>query len=384
MKKVLIIHPSSDLYGSDKILINILSILNKESNINCTLIIPQYGPLIDIIKKEFPNITLLLYSQVPIIARKNFGIIGTLKFILAMVKFKIFLKESHLSSPDILYCNTLATTPISIFFHNTYKIIHVHEILNNKSIIHKIINRTATRLYKKIICVSQAVTNNLKEVANTNQKDKIITLHNGISFKDSKLSTASKFKVNEEKINFALIGRIKPEQKGQILFINSIAQLPKDLLDKAHFYLIGSTVKGQEYMLEEVKKTIQSLNLEHCIEIVPFIKNIETVYKSIDVSVVPSLIEDSFPTTVLESMYFSKPVIGTEIGGIPEMIINNVTGFTFPVNDSIKLAQYITFFIQNPEQIPIMGAEGRKNFQNKFTIEIFNEKYTKMLHNLIN
>lgn len=381
MKKVLIVHPSSDLYGSDKILINILKNMN---NINYTLIIPQNGPLIDILKKEFPNIKLYIYGQLPIIARKNFGIIGIFNFIISMINFSFFLKKNNLSNPDILYCNTLATTPISIFFHNTYKIIHVHEILNNRSIIHKIINKTAIKLYQKVICVSQAVSNNLKKVASANQKNKIITLHNGISFRESKLDTTQKFKVNEEKINFALIGRIKPEQKGQILFINSIAQLPKNLLDKAHFYLIGSTVKGQEYMLEEVKKTIQSLNLEHCIEIVPFIKNIETVYKSIDVSVVPSLIEDSFPTTVLESMYFSKPVIGTEIGGIPEMIINNVTGFTFPVNDSIKLAQYITFFIQNPEQIPIMGAEGRKNFQNKFTIEIFNEKYTKMLHNLIN
>ena len=381
MKKILIVHPSSDLYGSDKILINILKNMH---NINYTLIIPKNGPLIDILKKEFPNIQLFIYRQLPIIARKNFGIIGIFNFIISMIKFKIFLKKKNLTNPDILYCNTLATTPISLFFHKTYKIIHVHEILNNKSIIHKIINKTATKLYQQIICVSQAVNNNLKEVASFSEKNKLITIHNGISFKDSKLITTQNFEVDKSKINFALIGRIKPEQKGQILFINAIAQLPKNLLDKAHFYLIGSTVQGQEYMLDEVQKTIQHLKLENTIEIIPFIKNIETVYKAIDVSVVPSLIEDSFPTTVLESMYFGKPVIGTKIGGIPEMIINDVTGFTFPVNDTIKLTKYITFFIQNPQQISIMGAEGKNTYQNKFSIEIFNQKFTKLLYNLIN
>ena len=85
----------------------------------------------------------------------------------------------------------------------------------------------------------------------------------------------------------------------------------------------------------------------------------------------PSLVDDSFPTTVLEGMFFSKPVIGTRVGGIPEMIIDKQTGFISDRGDSEDLKENIKKIIANPELIEKMGAEGKKRFETNFTEELF-------------
>lgn len=379
MKKILIIHPSSEMYGSDKILVNILNILTSDNN--CTLIVPHYGPLIENICKQNININILYNDKIPLIARKNFSLMGFCKFLWSFITFNSFLKRQNLSNPDILYLNTLAVTPISFFFKHTYKVIHVHEILKNSSLIHKIINTVAVKFNNKIICVSEAVNKNLQVVSSNKEKEKIITVHNGITFNDNFVANneLQNFKTNKEKINFALIGRIKPQQKGQILLIHAIAKIPKELLEKSHFYFIGSTVSGQEYMYDEINNEINKFNLNNYITLIPFIKNIEIVYNNIDVSIVPSLIDDSFPTTVLESMYFSKPVIGSNMGGIPEMIVDKETGFIFQSNNGTELSNYVQYFIMNPDKIKAMGNKGKNVFNAKFTLEKFNQKYNKIL-----
>ena len=59
-------------------------------------------------------------------------------------------------------------------------------------------------------------------------------------------------------------------------------------------------------MQDELLENIEKMGLKKYVTIIPFIKEIESVYANIDVSLVPSTLADSFPTTILESMYFKK------------------------------------------------------------------------------
>ena len=290
------------------------------------------------------------------------------------------MKKNRLNSPTIVYLNTLAVTPSLFYFKNSIKLVHVHEILKNNNVLHRFINYLAIQYSNHIICVSNAVANNLKQIASS-KAYKITTIYNGISFNKENISIPSS-RIKSKSINFALIGRIKPAQKGQILLLEAISLLKQEYLEKARFYLIGGTVQGQEYMLDEVIKEIKQKNLEQFVQIIPFTKDIESIYNHIDVSIVPSLVDDSFPTTILESMYFKKPVIGTYIGGIPEMIESGRNGFTFTPNNASELSEHIAFFIQNPEKIEVMGKIGQEIFNKKFTLEIFNKNYMHFISNL--
>lgn len=165
--------------------------------------------------------------------------------------------------------------------------------------------------------------------------------------------------------------------------IEAINRLSEEELDKCHFYFVGSTVVGQEYMLDQVESKIKEYNLQLKITIIPFVKKIEIIYKAMDIIVVPSVFDDPFPTTVLEGMFFSKPVIGTNVGGISEMIDNGVTGYVIPRNDYITLSEKISFFLNNPIYIEEMGEKGKIRFTQLFSEDSFNKRFTQLIETFL-
>jgi glycosyltransferase involved in cell wall biosynthesis len=70
--------------------------------------------------------------------------------------------------------------------------------------------------------------------------------------------------------------------------------------------------------------------------------------KASSVVVVPSRIE-SLPTTIKEAFYLRIPVVGTNVGGIPELITNEVTGLLVPKNNPDKLSSAINRLLKNKE-----------------------------------
>jgi glycosyltransferase involved in cell wall biosynthesis len=63
--------------------------------------------------------------------------------------------------------------------------------------------------------------------------------------------------------------------------------------------------------------------------------------------------------TVVEAMALGKPVIGSAIGAIPEMVINNYTGILFEPGNSVELAEAINSWYNNPEEIQKLGKNAR-------------------------
>lgn len=381
LKQILFFHPSADLYGSDKILVYILK---NYIGFSKTLILPVRGPLLELLEKECPDVKVIISPDIPLIAKKYFTPKGVFRFFNQLLRFRRFLKDNHLDSPEILYLNTLAMSPLLFFFNgrNTKKIVHVHEILPNSSLIHKIINNTGLRWSDRVVCVSNAVLNNLKELQVNPHK--LTLIHNGISFSSESEVSSPPFEVDSNKTNFTLIGRIKPEKKGHKFLLDAIRALPDDILNKSHFYFVGSPVKGQEYMLNDLEEYIDRLALKDYVSIIPFVKQIESVYNQIDVSIVPSIEEDSFPTTILESMYFSSMVIGTRIGGIPEMIIDGQTGFIVDKKNPEELTEKIAWCINNTNKVREMGKNGKSVFESNFTTESFNNRYRLFIDQLYN
>ncbi|MDB5349804.1 MAG: glycosyl transferase group 1 family protein [Planctomycetota bacterium] len=89
-----------------------------------------------------------------------------------------------------------------------------------------------------------------------------------------------------------------------------------------------------------------------------------------DVFVAPSLYE-SFGIVFLEAMRLGKPVIGTDVGGIPEIVIHGETGLLVPANDPEQLAQAMLALASDSERRNRLGGSGLERFQSRFTIDEF-------------
>jgi len=84
----------------------------------------------------------------------------------------------------------------------------------------------------------------------------------------------------------------------------------------------------------------------------------EEVSKSL-FSVLPSIWYENYPYSAMESFALGKPVVGSDIGGIPELIKNGVTGITFTPRDIRDLREKIQYLLLNKELIYKMGNNAR-------------------------
>lgn len=91
-------------------------------------------------------------------------------------------------------------------------------------------------------------------------------------------------------------------------------------------------------------------------------------YQAADVYVHPSR-ADTFPNTVLEALACGTPVIASKVGGIPEQIIEGKTGYLVPEGDAGRMAEKITFLLENENLNRQMGCEAAEDSKKRFSLE---------------
>jgi len=106
------------------------------------------------------------------------------------------------------------------------------------------------------------------------------------------------------------------------------------------------------------------------------------IIKSSSIVVVPSRME-SLPTTVKEAFYLNVPVIGTDVGGIPELIINNETGIIVPPENPNELSQAVNELLSNKEKANKLAKNGNNFVKNNMTWDIVLPKYIKFYEQLL-
>lgn len=97
-----------------------------------------------------------------------------------------------------------------------------------------------------------------------------------------------------------------------------------------------------------------------------------------DIFVLPTF-NDCFPLVLLEAMSYGLPVVSTVEGGIPDIVLNEETGFLVPQRDACSLAAKLEVLIKEPNLRRMFGEAGKKRFLDHFTIEKFEENFIKVL-----
>ena len=87
-------------------------------------------------------------------------------------------------------------------------------------------------------------------------------------------------------------------------------------------------------------------------------------------TIVPSEWYEPFGFTILESFALGKPVIGANIGGIPELVENGQTGLLFNCGDAHDLAKKINYLLNNKELVVEMGRNARKKVEEEYNEDV--------------
>jgi len=106
------------------------------------------------------------------------------------------------------------------------------------------------------------------------------------------------------------------------------------------------------------------------------------VYSAADVFVIPSL-QDNLPNTVLEAMACGTPVVGFDVGGIPEMVRPGISGLVVPPHDVIALRAAIVGLLRDPARCAEMSENCRRISVENYALEVQARRYVEFYKRIV-
>jgi glycosyltransferase involved in cell wall biosynthesis len=166
--------------------------------------------------------------------------------------------------------------------------------------------------------------------------------------------------------------------KGQKFLVQAIPQVLAQLPDTRFF------IVGQGELMDELKQTASELGLEQQLVLTGFRRDVADFYRIADLFVMSS-VQEGLGTAVLDALAMAKPVVATDTGGLPEIIIDGKTGRLVAPADPAALAQGIVEMLTRPKAAQAMAEAGRDMVQKRFSIDAMVENniqvYKKVLAN---
>jgi glycosyltransferase involved in cell wall biosynthesis len=162
----------------------------------------------------------------------------------------------------------------------------------------------------------------------------------------------------------AITGQVS-EIKGIWEFIDAAALLVARGLP-ASFAVLGDDLKGGGALRVEAERVVAERGLGSHIRFLGFKPDAPRLLPAFDVIAVPSHVEPLGNAT-LEAMAAGLPVVGSRVGGIPEMIVEGETGLLVPPRDPASLAAAIESLVREPERAQRFGAAGRRRAADAFS-----------------
>lgn len=124
---------------------------------------------------------------------------------------------------------------------------------------------------------------------------------------------------------------------------------------------------GRGQLEAELKEQVNRLGLDKRVHFLGLRQDIPRILALLDIFVLPSLSE-GLSMAILEAMIAGKPVIATQVGGNPELVVDGETGFLVPPRDSQALASKIATLLTNRQQAIQFAERGKRRAEGQFSL----------------
>lgn len=188
--------------------------------------------------------------------------------------------------------------------------------------------------------------------------------------------TFSKSRVDESTMGeYGLyFGRIT-EEKGVETVIKAYEMLPEYKVK-----IMGDDTTEEAQRLKEYVK-------EHQLDNIEFLgfkggTELEEIIKRAKFTLIPSIWYDNLPNTALESFQYSKPVIASNIGSLPELVIDKYNGYLFEPGNYKQLAEKIKEF-DDEDKVKIMGENSRSRLEDRFAAKTHYDNLLKIFQKVM-
>ncbi len=224
---------------------------------------------------------------------------------------------------------------------------------------------------KKITVVSRDIKTSIQETMKEIIPDSIYVCYVGVDlsiYDSNKYNKTCRAQVRNElsiDINntvLATIARLDPG-KGLPYLLEAAVRIIQEHPN------VTFVIAGEGSERKRLEEMVYSLRISDHVVFTGFVDDIARLLSAADLIVHPSLAE-GVSNSVMEAMSMSKPVVTTDVGGIPELVIHGETGLMVPPMDSERLTESTLQLLKDKDQMKAMGAAGRKRVEAHFNRDI--------------
>jgi glycosyltransferase involved in cell wall biosynthesis len=170
-------------------------------------------------------------------------------------------------------------------------------------------------------------------------------------------------------------GRLSPE-KGFGILVAAAERVTKERAD------VGFVLFGDGPLREELRADIAQRGLGDRVILAGFRKNLDQWLPALDALAIPSFTE-GLPNVALEAFAARVPVVGTDVGGIPEVVEDAVNGYVVPPGDPDSLARGLLDMLADDTRRKEMADRGFRHVQDVFTFPRQAERYRQLFEDVI-
>lgn len=358
--KILAVHSSATLYGSDRCLMSIVNGLVMKNN-EIHVVLPNPGILADELKKRGARV---IFLEALIFRRDILSWSGALKMMMrSPVSVRQLVKLMQREKYDVIYTNTGVTLggAIAAKMCRIPHVWHFREILKEFSMFLRLYEPVVLILSTRLIFITKAVRDQFTS-GRIKEKDRVI--YDGIPTEN--FTKAAPEKLNR-RVVVTSVGMLAP-YKGQDVLLRAIAGVVEAGVD-VEVYIVGDVYAGRDDFMDKLSSLAKEHRICDKINLVGFQEDVLPFLEACNIFIMPSTRQEPLGIVILEAMAANRAVIATNGGGAREIIKNNENGLLVPAGNSVAMTKAIIFLAEHIDDRQRLAARGRAIVMDKYTEE---------------
>lgn len=373
-------HQSSDLYGSDRILLHLAEGVQNAGG-HAVVLLPDAGPLTGEFSArgiEFHTLPVLKLSRSRFSLGGLFDLAGEM-----MSELPAYDREFGNRKVDMVHSNTIALLGGALWARRRHipHLWHVHEIVEHPWLAARAFPRLVSVMSDRVVCNSNSTSQWLLGVQ-PDIDEKTTVIWNGVEAPTylDEVAIAElrrKFRPNGVRLAVGLVGRIN-RLKGHGLLVDAADLLHGRGMDDFSIVFVGSPPSGQEDFRTQLERRIARSPMQDRILMHGFATNVWPTYAALDIVCVPSTEPESFGLVAAEAMAMGKPVLASRLGALSEVVLDGTTGLTFLPGDAKALAGALEKLLDDDAMRMRMGNAGMKRIEANFSVTRMKEEFVSV------
>lgn len=184
---------------------------------------------------------------------------------------------------------------------------------------------------------------------------------------------------HERVVTFGTVGRLDPVKQQSLMLqaLRSILDARPDLRDQVKLIIVGDGPAARD-----LRDLVRALRLESEVTLLGARSDIPALLRSMDVFMLTSL-NEGISNTILEAMSSGLPVIASRVGGNPELVVDGVTGLTYPVDAPAELERAMLHYIDDPGSRATHGDAARARVVRDFSLDAMMARYADLYREMM-